>query len=287
MNIIAKRLFETQALEVAGEGRPFWYASGDFGPYYINTHYLYGGKDKAGKLLSYIDANVQDRKRLPVLLIREVRRNYKEDEWYRSVMDEAASMVRAMFPGRFAFVSGGERRDWFFSYVIADLIGADHLTIYKDGEIIRTRDSSVIENRDLVGEGILHVADLVTAASSYTRAWIPSLEKQGARMSHSLAMVDRNQGGMEILQENGVFAHACVTFNKELFAEALLDGIISSAQFTMISDFMDSPEDFMQTYVQNNPGFLRESYEADEKTRSRVDMYRKKTGMHTAAREGT
>jgi hypothetical protein len=49
-------LFETNAVRVCPQDRPFWYTSGTIGPYYINTHFLYGSEEKANSLLKLIDS---------------------------------------------------------------------------------------------------------------------------------------------------------------------------------------------------------------------------------------
>jgi len=54
-------LFNTGAVRVCPEGKPFWYTSGTIGPYYINTHFLYGSERKALELLETIDAIKADR----------------------------------------------------------------------------------------------------------------------------------------------------------------------------------------------------------------------------------
>ena len=43
-------LFETKAVRVCPEGAPFWYTSGKLGPFYINTHFLYGSQEAAEAL---------------------------------------------------------------------------------------------------------------------------------------------------------------------------------------------------------------------------------------------
>ena len=43
---LIKWLFETNAFRVCPENEPFWYTSGTIGPYYINTHFLYGSEEK-------------------------------------------------------------------------------------------------------------------------------------------------------------------------------------------------------------------------------------------------
>ncbi len=40
-------LIQTQALRLAPPGKVFWYTSGTIGPYYIDTHYLCGGRQQA------------------------------------------------------------------------------------------------------------------------------------------------------------------------------------------------------------------------------------------------
>ena len=68
MNIIEKKLFETQAMKVANPEKPFWYTSGKLGPYFINTHFLYGNETAACELLEKITNLVEN----PVDLIKAI-----------------------------------------------------------------------------------------------------------------------------------------------------------------------------------------------------------------------
>ena len=52
---LLEALLDTEALRLPPPGEVFWYTSGTVGPYYINTHYLYGGPERAEELLTYID----------------------------------------------------------------------------------------------------------------------------------------------------------------------------------------------------------------------------------------
>ena len=56
MSKIVSYLFETNALRICEENKPFWYTSGKIGPYYINTHFLYGSEQDAIDLLKFIDS---------------------------------------------------------------------------------------------------------------------------------------------------------------------------------------------------------------------------------------
>jgi len=42
-------------------------------------------------------------------------------------------------------------------------------------------DGKTEELKELNGESVLHIADLITEASSYERAWIPAIKNNGGR----------------------------------------------------------------------------------------------------------
>ena len=62
--------------------------------------------------------------------------------------------------------------------------------------------------------------DIVTEASSFVRAWIPFLSGLGAVLEDALAVVDRVQGGTEVLAEHGVRLHALARVTPPLFRQA-------------------------------------------------------------------
>ena len=68
-------LFETTAVRVCPEGKPFWYTSGTIGPYYINTHFLFGSEEKALELLEKIDAEKANKQTCPEKLLLVVEAN--------------------------------------------------------------------------------------------------------------------------------------------------------------------------------------------------------------------
>jgi hypothetical protein len=65
------------------------------------------------------------------------------------------------------------------SLIIAHFLKLPHLTIYKDLKIVVSNETSVEEPVDLKGKKVLHIADLITEASSYDRAWIPAVANSG------------------------------------------------------------------------------------------------------------
>ena len=58
---LANYLFETNAIRFCEENKPFWYTSGKIGPYFINTHFIYGSEKDAVELLSFIDEALSDK----------------------------------------------------------------------------------------------------------------------------------------------------------------------------------------------------------------------------------
>jgi len=161
-------LLRTEALKVAPPGEVFWYTSGTVGPYYINTHYLFGGPQPARDLLAFIDASKGDED-FAARLHDRCRVAYGQVPEYRLTIDALVTAAGSAAADVSA-VSGGERRDWFFSAAVADRLHLPHLLLYKDGEGRRWDGQRVAAAADLSGIRSLHVADLVTEASSYTRA---------------------------------------------------------------------------------------------------------------------
>ena len=57
MSDLVSYLFETNAVKVCPDNKPFWYTSGKIGPYFINTHFLYGNEEDSKELLNLISWN--------------------------------------------------------------------------------------------------------------------------------------------------------------------------------------------------------------------------------------
>lgn len=267
-------LFETKAVRVCPEGAPFWYTSGKLGPFYINTHFLYGSQQAAEELLSVIEqAAAGDRLAFARTVLATVRRQYAQNEIYRRLMDQMVDAARAV---DFDFVSGGERRDFFFSLLIADRLGKPHVSIFKDMETVYDaagfETSCKASEAGLSGKRALHVADLVTEASSYVRAWIPAIEALGAKIAASLAVVDRDQGGREVLASAGIPLTTLVKIEPSLFETAHRLGVVTKEQLSMVLSFMQDPNRFMHDFFAAHPAFLEEQKALGGKAKERAEL---------------
>lgn len=266
-------LFRSQALAIAPPGEVFWYTSGTVGPYYIRTEYLCGGPARAEELLAYIDGQSRAPDFHPRLQER-LDAVLAVDGAYRQVVAALAAAVEGAGGTRWDWVSGGERRDWFFSLPVARALGRPHLYLYKDGAAaLAEGGGAAAPVAALAGRRTAHVADLVTEASSYTRAWIPALRGRGGDMAVSANVVDRAQGGIEALRRAGVDAVALLRVDEGLFAQLYERGLVDRDQHRLLVDYFRDPTVAMRRFLQGHPAFLEGALaSSDGKTAERARM---------------
>jgi orotate phosphoribosyltransferase len=270
---LVKWLFETNALRICPENEPFWYTSGKIGPYYINTHFLYGSEQKANDLLTLIDSEKKNPGQLHEKLFASVMMNYNTDLIFRGVIDEMVNFLKTKIKiDDVKYISGGERRDWFFSLILAEILNKPHITIFKDLSMVMFRNNRAAEVKELECAKVLHVADLITEASSYERAWIPAIKSINGRLSQSLVVIDRRQGGAELLNKNNVQSLAMCSIDLKLFNTALSKGYINNGQFEMVKEYIADPTKAMRKFIILNPSFLKKSIEGDTKTAQRAKL---------------
>ena len=262
---LVKALIETQALKVARAGDLFWYTSGTVGPYYINTHYLYGGPESALELLALIDDMKGDVASLSRELVTRVTTMYDADSFYRTVVDALVSAARR-HRDRFVWVSGGERRDWFFSVAVALELELPHLYLGKNlsASLWDPTQDDVAVIGDLEGRCTLHVADLVTEASSYTNQWAPALRQRSGDIGMSLNVVDRAQGGMKAIEALGVPAEALLRVDETLFDMLAEGGYVDAIQHERLVAYFRDPHGAMSQFLNERPEFVERALNGDD-----------------------
>jgi len=275
-NSVISWLFDTNAVRVCPEGRPFWYTSGKFGSFYINTHFLCGGEESALGLLADIEAEASRR---PLGLSRIIGDKLQaladSDERYGrliALLAEHAEIARSS--DGFDLISGGERRDFFFSLPVARALGMPHVSIFKNLTAVYTdaQGNAAPASREMLeGRRSLHVADLVTEASSFTRAWIPVLEKHGAHIASVLVVVDRAQRGREKLAQAGIPLRSLVKVDSALFDAAVAQGKLTYAQRDMALGFLADPDGFMRGFLHSHPAFLQEQIALGGRAKERAE----------------
>ena len=274
MKSIIDYLFETNAVRVSDPEKPFWYASGTLGPFYVNTHFLIESEEKANELLALIEESAAgDRTKFLSTILEFVKKQYETSESYKTVIDLIVSKAKEL---DFDIISGGERRDYFFSLMPAYLLGKPHLSIFKDGETYFSEnvDEKAVKvgEGDLAGKVSLHIADLITEASSYTNAWIPSIRGVGAEIKDTIAVIDRLQGGEANLAKEGVNMYTFAKIELSLFDEGVEKGILTTAQRDMVAHFMENPIDYMKAFLTAHPDFIDAQIALGGKPKQRAEM---------------
>lgn len=173
------------------------------------------------------------------------------------------------------YISGGERRDWYFSNMIAYLLKKPHLTLFKDMEaFVSPFDFSSTEKIvDLEGKTVLNASDLVTAASNYVRSWIPAIRNLNGKLLWTCYVVDRKQGGTEVLEKEGIKTIPLALVDNTLFEKAFELGIINDGQLEMLKGFYHDPYETMRNFLINHPEFIENALKSDnERTLKRVKL---------------
>ncbi len=276
MEDLKSLLFETTAFKVAPENNPFWYTSGKIGPYFINADYLFGSEEDSKKLLSFIDNELEneDKKNIPSHIFSKIFLHYNKNSIYKTVIDSMVQYIKDNIDiNEIDYICGGERRDWYFSNIVAYFLEKPHVTIYKDlSTVVSNSDfsennyASSIENKKF-----LHIADLLNYASSFTRAWIPAIKNLGSNIVWSIFAVDRMQGGTETLTSNNIKVFSLLQIDTDLFEKALELKIINKEQLEMLQNFKNDPENSMKQFLIEHPEFIENSLKSDNpKTQKRV-----------------
>ena len=293
MSNILNYLFETNAIKFCKENEPFWYTSGKIGPYFFNAQFVYGSEKESNEFLNYITEELAlindlkaDKLDLPKKLLDKVLAQYNSNNIYNDVINQMKGYIEKNIGiDNFEYISGGERRDWYFSIILSYLLNKPHLTVFKDMSALKSNsDFSKTENIDnLNGSKVLHLADLITTASSYIKMWVPIINNLNGKMENTLVIIDRNQGGKDNLKEVGVTMHALATVDKTLFKEALDLGVINDEQLELVNKYFDNPDETMRQFLIEHPEFIENSLKSDnERTLKRVhtlideDLY----GLH-------
>lgn len=273
MNELVKYLFETTAFRVCQNNKPFWYTSGKIGPFYINTQFLYGSENEATELLNFMNENLNNKVELPEMIFKRVKKQYEENAIYKYTIDEIIKNVKEKIDiDSIDYISGGERRDWFFSNIVAYLLRKPHVTIYKDLSLIESNynfsENKAVES--LENKKCLHIADLITTASSYTKRWAPAIENAKGKINYSISVVDRVQGGEEILAGIGIKSISLVKLDGSLFTQAKELNIINDEQYDLLNAYKQNPDETMRNFLIAHPEFLEEALNSDAKTAGRA-----------------
>lgn len=273
MENLVSDLFKTKAINAGKEDKPFWYTSGKIGMYFINAEFLYGSEEESKALLANVDEALGNHMTLPKKVFDEVLAQYNSNEIYKATIDALVETIKNNVNiDEVDYISGGERRDWVFSNMVAYILKKPHISVFKDmTALVSDFDFSNTDTITTLEEKkCLHVSDLINTAASYVRAWVPIVEKLGGKMEWTITIVDRMQGGAEILSGFGVKTFSLVKVDKDLFKTALEKGAISKEQYEMIDKYIDNPYETMRQFLISHPEFIEEALKSTGKPLERA-----------------
>ena len=289
MTLLVKELFLTGALQVAEPERPFWYTSGTFGPFYINTHYLFGGAEAAQSLLKQIEVELESMPTFYEHIQALIQEQLLHNEIYACIMELTLQQLERDFDlATIDLISGGERRDFFFSLPLAEKLQKPHLSLRKDGAAYLHTSSnaekwggksakegkySCVSQPELKGKNILHVADIVTLASSWLERWLPAVEECNGSIHYGFAILDRCQGGLSRLAAAGVEAVVLQNTDSDFFSAAVEAGMLSQAQADQVVAFLRDPAAYEKELLAAQPEFLLEEIAAGGRNGERARLY--------------
>ena len=269
-------LFQTNAFRVCPANQPFWLTSGLISPYFVNTHFLFGNESDSVELLNFITNSLEteEKTNLPGMVFEKILNQYEHNEVFKTTIDSLKTLIEENIDvSMIDYVSGGERRDWYFSMMIAYLLGLPHITLFKDqSAVVSTCDfEECTEVTNLENNRVLHVADLLTKASSYENYWVPAIKKLGSDILWSAVVVDRLEGGDETLKNLNIKSLSLVKLDNSLFENAHELDIITSAQLEMLKEFKKDPYNYMRNFLIAHPEFLENALNSgDAKTIKRA-----------------
>jgi|GEM_PF-87133 len=288
---VIEDLFATKAIN-ASTGAPFMYTSGKLGPYFVNSEFLLGSKETSKEVLTEIDRlllngkllSEREKEDLTSEVLSISRGLYNANTIYRNTIDCMISKVENDIGlDKIDYISGGERRDWIFSLLVAEKLDIPHVALFKS-DIIRDEQGNVIElarlpyiedgAKTLEDKNVLHIADLINTASSYRDAWRPQIDFLGGKINDTLVVNVRvDDGGEDVLDGLGIKTHCLVRVDEDLFKYALSQGIINDSQFELIKEYTIDPADSMNEYIAEHPEAIHalvEQAKVDKKVQDKM-----------------
>ncbi|GBF75588.1 hypothetical protein PA598K_04006 [Paenibacillus sp. 598K] len=277
-NSLLEQLIATKGLSFrkGKEDKAFWYTTNKPGPFYINTENIVGKQnaelllEKITMILGENTSRTQQMKKV-MSLINQV---LESDHAYNHSINKLIEYYRSNSTYNPAVVSGGERRDWFFSIPIAQKLNLPHVYLFKSGEHLVTNQVGDLLDWNIEKQKVLHIADIINQASSYSSKWTPILRNLGADFKETLSVAVRNQKGVEVLNQSNINVISPLRVDRELFMEASNIGLINDFALNEINLFYESPIQWTRHYLND---FISGAHQTKLTSleKKRVDSFKK------------
>jgi len=165
------------------------------------------------------------------------------DDFYRACKD-MENLIREEARG-FDVISGGETRDWMFSFPISVALQAPHAMLYKNGKIY---------GADMKDKKVVHVADLNNEGSSPRDYWVPAIKKAGGGISQIFFYVDRMEDGVEEMRKLGLDSCSLVPLDETAWDILLNDNVITKNVYENLRRRMEDKEEWAMDMLRSKKG---------------------------------
>lgn len=230
---------------------PYWYTSNEPGPFYIYSHRVIG-EEIADHLLDTITEQMKSGTEVSVMNIAREIKNCISDHQYKEVIGQ---LTGSGFTAGNEFshnpISGGERKDWIFSYPIALEAGLPHFWLTKNHRCFELEEGPMSQNADQQqGRKVTHVTDIVHKGASFFDSWLPALENSELELQHIFSVFCRSEIGRTRLKKEGFPFTICEDIDLKQIRKVEAAGDISEATYDDIALFFDDRAAWMRLFIE-------------------------------------
>ncbi len=211
-------------------------------PYIINTKYLFGSKEEYEKMQQFIDNELktESKSNIPLDVFEKVMNQYDNNELYKASIDYIRNWIETNVNLTYVdYISGGESADWYFSIILAYLLGKPHMTIYRDGTVVVT--TSDFEEGNEVNKvedaRIMHISDVLNKGYFHCNYWFTAIRNIGSDVFWSISIVDLKEGGIDRIKEFNAEPLCLFQANENIFVRGLELGYLTGPQFSILRNY--------------------------------------------------
>ncbi len=164
---------------------------------------------------------------------------------YRTSIKDMTEFVKRFTDKNIDVISGGESRDWVFSFPTAVKMGLPHMMIYKNQKVI---------GPDIENKRVAHVADLSNEGSSPRDLWIPTIRGAGGKIDHIFFYVDRLEDGVRVMEDLNLDSHSIVPLNESAWDYLLDKNVIDKEIYSSLRERMDDKDKWAREMLRSKAG---------------------------------
>jgi orotate phosphoribosyltransferase len=172
------------------------------------------------------------------------------DDFYQACKDmtDLVKTCTCIAPRNFNVISGGETRDWMFSFPISIDLKVPHAMLYKNGKIY---------GADMKDKKVVHIADLNNEGSSPRDYWVPAIKKAGGSINQIFFYVDRMEDGVKEMKKLGLFSNSLIPLDKTAWEILLDEEVINRNIYNNLRQRMEDKYEWAKDMLRSDKGLER------------------------------